>query len=177
MRRKFKKYRWGLLAVLVVIVTGIAADRVINPPLPFKYFEPAYLPPGVSVKAKRISVTRGSTEAEQNFRTEDWVYSIREYKATEGIGQAKQDYDARSIQPTCILLTTSKGMPFRLCHWTDYGRIGVYEVKFIKEGTFVNAQIPTTLQQRISSHQMATFVDSFARKSSRGFPVLRSNGA
>jgi hypothetical protein len=172
-----KKSKWLYIALFMLVVMGFIIFRLINPSVGFKYFEPSYLPSNVSIKAKRISITRGYTQVEQNFRTEDWVYSISEYKAAVPIGSADQNLDAQSIKPTCNLQVSPLGMSYRVCHWIDYGRINVHEVKFIKEGTFVNVQIPTTLQEQISINQIDKFVDSFKKKSTVGIPVLRFNGA
>jgi len=45
-----------------------------------------------------------------------------------------RDYDVTSVKPTCSILTSQAQQQYRLCHWVDYGRISVYEVKFIKTG-------------------------------------------
>lgn len=123
-----------------------------------------------------------NTQINQSFRTEDWVYAINEYKSdnrhgSETIGHADQNYDPKSTKPTCSILKSSANMPYRLCHWTDYDRINVFEVTFIRSGTFVRSTIPTDLNTDISITETGEFVDSFREKSTFGLPVLRSNGA
>lgn len=170
------------MTVIVIVIIGIVIFRHFNPSLGFKYFEPSYLPPGISIKQKRISVLSGGyIEAEQDFRTVDWVYEIMEYKAdgpvdgNSGIGTASQNYNTDSVKPTCDILSSTKGQQYRLCHWIDYGRIGVYQVNFIKDGTFINSEIPTTLQQKITISEISLYVDSFKSRWTLGIPVLRSN--
>lgn len=134
------------------------------------------MPPNVSIKARRISImSHSSTAVEQNFRTTDWVYEIQEYKADSSIGFAEQNYDPTSIKPTCDILTSPGRQQYRLCHWIDYGRIDVHQVIFIKDGTYIRSDIPTTLQERITVQQIGKYVDSFKQKSTIGLPVLRSN--
>jgi hypothetical protein len=181
---KKRKIARGVAFVIVIALAavGIGIFRYLNPSLGFTYLEPSYLPPGVSIKQKRISIlSGGDVEAEQDFRTVDWVYEIMEYKAdgpvdgNSALGTANQNYNTDSVSPTCDILSTSRGQQYRLCHWIDYGKIGVYEVKFIEDGTFIDSQIPTTLQQKISTVEISRFVDSFKPKSSIGIPVLRTN--
>jgi len=168
----------GLVA-LILLVLAFFVFRYLEPDVGFRYYEPAYLPPGVSIKEKRISVIgdgANNTAVEQNFRTENWVYEIQEYRAeyTDTIGGADQNYDPKSTQPTCNTRVSPEKMLYRLCHWIDYGRIDVHEVKFIKNGTFVNVQIPTILQQQVTIQEIDKFVDSFQQKSTIGLPVLRA---
>lgn len=171
-----KKRKWPYILTFLILVIGYVIFRQFNPSIGFNYYEPSYLPPNVSIKAQRVSITRGDIQVEQNFRTEDWVYSIREYKAGEPIGTADQNYDPQSIKPTCSLRTSPAQMQYRICHWVDYGRIDVHEVKFIKDGTFIDTQIPSSIDKPISLQQIDQFVDSFKKASTIGFPVLRSNG-
>lgn len=169
----------GILTIIIALVLGMGfvAYYTFNPPVGFAYYEPAYLPAGVSIKAKRIAINRyAPTQVEQNFRTEDWVYSIREYKANAGIGTAGQNYDQKSVKPTCNIETSPAMTKYRLCHWIDYGKIDVHEIKFVKSGTFINAQIPSKTSQAISIQEIGRFVDSFNKKSTAGLPVLRSSG-
>jgi hypothetical protein len=174
----------GLLA-LIFLVLAFLLFRYFEPDVGFKYYEPAYLPPGVSIKEKRIDITHmlgaseTSTSVEQNFRTENWVYEIQEYPAdyTTTIGTADQNYDPKSVKPTCDSRRSPGETQYRLCHWIDYGRIDVHEVKFIKDGTFVNVQIPTTLQQPVTIQEIDRFVDSFQQRSTIGIPVLRCGGS
>lgn len=174
-----KSYIVVALAVLLVLGAIYALFRIHNPSVGFTYYEPSYLPAGVSVKDKRILVTAatGNTSVGQNFRTEDWVYSIHEYQAgIQTIGTAAQNYDSTSQKPTCSIKKSSAGMQYRLCHWIDYGRINVYQVRFIKNGTFVHSLIPAYIPQTISEPDIDTYVDSFAAKSTTGITAHRVVG-
>lgn len=168
-----KRLLIGLMALIVGLV-GIFTFNYANPRIGFKYYEPSYLPPNTSIKAKRVDIIGGIISVDQNFRTENWVYSIRQYKAEGTIGDANQDYDPKSIKPTCSLKTSPNNMTYRLCHWIDYGRIDVQEIKFIKDTTLIFAQIPSSIDQPIKPQNIDKFVDSFQQKSPRGFPVLRA---
>ncbi len=172
-----RKFKWAYILLFFVLAIGYVIFRFFNPSVGFTYYEPSYVPANISVKTKRISITRGNVQVEQDFRTEDWVYSISEYKSDESIGDAKQNYDPKSITPTCEIRISPVKTQYRLCHWIDYGKIDVHEIKFIKNGTFIDAQIPTELKDQITVDQLDTFVDSFKKKSTIGLPVLRSNGA
>lgn len=177
-KKRSKKQLFLAILIAVILIIGWFVFRWLNPSVGFAYFEPSYLPPNVSIKAKRISINSyAPTHVEQNFRTEDWVYSISESKADESIGSADQNYDDKSTKPTCIIEISPAKTRYRLCHWIDYGKIDVHEVKFIKDGTFINAQIPTTTNEKISVEEIGKFVDSFHKKSTIGLPVLWSNGA
>jgi hypothetical protein len=173
-KRKKKKILFFILAV-IVIGLGVLIFRLLNPGVGFRYYEPSYLPPNVSIKALRISINAVSTAVEQDFRTVDWVYEIQEYKADTSIGTAQQNYNPASAKPTCSILTSSMKQQYRLCHWIDYGRINVHEVIFIKDGTYIRSDIPTTLQQPISIQQIGKYVDSITQKGTTGLPVLQSN--
>ncbi len=160
---------------LILIVAGWSIFRYyFYAAVDFKYYEPSYFLPNVSIKEKRIDIGPGRVAAEQNFRTVDWVYSITEYKANELIGSAGQNYDPKSVRPTCSIQDSLENIQYRLCHWIDYGRIDVHEIKFIKDGTFINIQIPTTINQQINIAEIDRFVDSFKQRSTFGLPVLHS---
>jgi hypothetical protein len=176
-RASSKKYVIIVFLTIVIAVIAYTVFRQINPRVGFKYFEPAYLPPSTSIKEKRISITNSNISVEQNFRTEDWVYSIIEGAddGTRTIGTASQNYDAKSVKPTCSINKTPANTQYRICHWIDYGRIDVHEVTFIKDGTYIYSEIPTT-EQEISIEQIEKYIDSFVQKSTTGLPVLRSIG-
>lgn len=170
------------LGVALILAASTATLLYINPNVGFKHFEPTYLPPGVSIKTKRIGIFDHNVQTNQNFRTEDWVYSISEYKASlypgaNTIGSANQDFDPSSIKPTCNIRTSPAGVQYRVCHWVDYERINVHEVIFVKSGTYIRSTIPTALDQNISFSEMDRYVDSFVEKHTFGLPVLRANGA
>lgn len=166
------------LAALLLVVIAFIFFILFNPSIGFTYYEPSYLPEGISIKAKRISIhEHGPTQVEQNFRTEDWVYTISEYKALEDIGSAVQNYDETSIKPTCSIEKSPGKTEYRLCHWIDYGKIDVHEIKFVKGGTFIRVMMPSGINEKISVDEISKFVDSFNERSTLGFPVLRSSGA
>lgn len=176
--------KWILITAITgaILVAGLVAVRFTSPNVGFKYFEPTNLPSGISIKAKRIGIFDNNAQINQNFRTEDWVYAIDEYKSdnrngSATIGHANQDYDPKSVKPTCSILKSSTDLQYRLCHWIDYERINVFEVTFIKDGTFIQSKIPTDLNTDISIKEIDEFVDSFREKSTFGLPVLSSNGA
>jgi hypothetical protein len=175
---KGRKKRLGILSLAAVMICASLIYIYYNDPnLGFKYFEPAYLPPGITIKQRRISIVEdGPIRVEQDYRTVDWVYEIDEYKAAkgEGIGTARQNYNNSSVEPTCSLFISANGQKYRLCHWIDYGRISVYQVKFVKDGTLIDSTMPTMLEQRVSLQEVDKFVDSFKSESSIGIPVLRS---
>jgi hypothetical protein len=175
----FRKFIFVYGLVVVFLVAGFGIFKLLNPNVGFTYYEPAYLPPGVTVKAKRIFTHKDYRRVEQNFGTDNWIYSIDEYKAGEDatIGTVSGKYDEDSEKPSCEVRKSAAGMRYRLCHWIDYGRTNVYEVKFIKDGTYVNAQIPSALNERIGKGEIDKFVDSFKEKTTIGIPVHRSTGA
>ena len=173
--KRSKKKMWLVVCSVFILIIGYTIFRILNPSVGFKYYEPSYLPPNVSIKARRIGINSVFTQVEQDFRTVDWVYEIQEYKADSSIGTAQQNYNPTSIKPTCSILTSPAGQQYRLCHWVDYGRINVHQVIFIKDGTYIESEIRTTLQQQISVQEIGQYVDSFKQKSTLGLPVLRSN--
>lgn len=174
---KSRNKKRTLYTVLILIILAVAffIFRLLNPSVGFKYYEPSYLPPNVSIKSRRIRILPGSTAVEQDFRTVDWGYTIEEYKADRPIGTAQQNYDPTSTKPTCSIMSSPENQQYRTCHWIDYHRIDVHEVTFIKNGTFIQSQLPTTLDESISIKEIGEYVDSFHQKSTIGLPVVRSN--
>jgi hypothetical protein len=167
-----------VIIVIALSILGILLYRINNPSLGFTYYAPAYLPPGVTIKQRRITTDPGGTSVDQDFRTVDWVYDITEYKRDNAsIGSANQNFSVSSREPTCsIRVISSQQLRYRVCHWVDYGRISVYEVKFIKGGTFIYSQIPTPLSQPINLSIIDHYVSSFTSKSAAGLQILRSEG-
>lgn len=51
--------------------------------------------------------------------------------------------------------------------WTHYGKIDVHEVKFIKDGAFINARIPTKTSETVSIEDIDKFIDSFSSRGTR----------
>lgn len=166
------------------MLLGAGVVWYLTPPVDFTYYEPTSLPPGMSIQQKRVTVLSpvGSStrtfSAGQNFRTEDWVYEIYQYRDKGlAIESALQDFDASSVKPTCSFYTSPGRQYYRLCHWVDYGRIGVYEIKFTRGGTRFDVRMPTEVNQKLSLEEINKFVDSFTPKSTFGLPVLVTSGA
>jgi hypothetical protein len=108
-----------------------------------------------------------------NLRAEDWVYAIREWRATsENTTTDLNNFDPTSIVPTCAERKSTDGQQYRLCHWLDYGKISVYEVKFIKKGVFIDTTFPTTIQKPIVLDELNGYVDSFSPANLDGIPIL-----
>lgn len=176
--------RKPLLIIFLVVVLCVAyvkwhnraADPLLDKQQGFQVLMPKSLPSGQKITGQRINIwhqrdeegipTRKieSLSAELNLRKEDWVYAIREYRAfsDEGTKTRLTNYDATSVQPTCIQQTSLQRTTYRLCHWIDYGRISVFEVKFVKQQTYIWTTFPTTLQKPISAQELDEYVDSFS---------------
>jgi hypothetical protein len=171
----FKKHKLLVLYLDILIIFFAAIIfHFFNPSLGFHYFEPTYLPPNVSIKQKRITMYPKDSRAELNFRTEDWVYQITEGKTNNGsVGDSPQNYDSKSIKPTCVIKDTPANMHYRLCHWIDYGRIDVHEVTFTKNGTGILLRMPSETKQDITIDQIERFIDSFQPKSIHGIKINR----
>jgi hypothetical protein len=100
-------------------------------------------------------------QAAINLRPVDWVYAIRESKSTGPPPVVSaQNYDPNSVKPTCSQENTGKHS-YRLCHWIDYGTITVYEIKFVQDNTYIDAEIPFEMAGHISVSSLNSFVDSF----------------
>lgn len=180
------KSLFAFTVLLVVLSAGIVVFRVYGSPISFAYYEPSYLPPGVSITEKRISIIddgkNRSESASLRLEKTAWTYSINQFELrdTSSIGESSQNYDAKSIKPTCSIFETAKGTEFRLCHWVDDweshggGEISVYEIKFIKGTTFFWGRIPSETGTIITVDDISRFIDSFERKSTDGVPIKRS---
>jgi hypothetical protein len=166
----------GIIILVVALVIYWIAHTFF-PSLGFTYYEPTYLPPGVSIKERRIDIYHNNNKtAEMNFRTVDWVYSLAEYpsEGNNNLGTARQNFSVDSIKPTCSLLTTPQKTKYRLCHWVDYGHYSVYEVRFTHGGTYMWGRLVENLSTKLGPTEIGKFIDSFQPKSTHGFPVLRS---
>ena len=185
--RKHSPRKKGLIAlvILCVAVLGVffvkqfySVYPLMNSKYGFQYYAPTSLPSGFTIKDKRVDVISygGKTHgvsAELNLRTEDWVYSIREYRHTDQETKTSlSNYDPKSIDVTCQQQTSPKGQEYRLCHWTDYGKISVFEVKFVKGQTFIDTTFPTTTDKTIPVSELGNYVDSFKKSNTAGWPVL-----
>ena len=139
-----------------------------NPQYGFSYLEPTKLPAGVKIVGKRIDVFGEGgkifgVDAEINLRPVDWVYAIQEsrYKADEDVTiTAQHSFNPTSAKPTCSQ-EQAPTLSYRLCHWIDYGKISVYEVKFVQNGTYIDARIPFETNSQIPLSALSSFVDSF----------------
>lgn len=155
----------------------------------FQMYVPTKLPGNLSITAKRINIRhakfysseKGNPESlatvsvEMNLRREDWVYDIGESRAGQDNASytwtALRNYDPNSKEPTCIQRKSPSGQSYRLCHWTDYDRISVFEVNFNKKGTNIETTFPVTLDKPITSEDLDSYVDSFKKADSEGIPI------
>ncbi len=173
MKLQRKQKTLALVIFLVVVAMAISMYWLHQSSSPlsdtkygFKYLEPTSLPPDIKVVGKRISVASEAgkiygVQAEINLRPVDWVYAIRESKLDGPTPVASgQNYDPDSVKPTCSQEKTEEHS-YRLCHWIDYGKINVYEIKFAQDGTFIDAQIPLETNDKILVSSLNSFVDSF----------------
>ncbi len=146
----------------------------------FQYYKPTELPAGFHITDKRIDILSPDgklfgIDAEMNLRTEDWVYSITESKVMEGdsdVYTSLNNYDPSSIGVTCRQGHSPKLQLYRLCHWVDYGRISVYEVKFIRGNTYINTDFPGKTSSVVPVSVIDRYVDSFVKGSATGFKIL-----
>lgn len=170
-----KRFILLILAVVIVALLAFVADWVYryefplsNPTYGFQFLRPSKLPPGFRITASRIGVDAEGGKifgmsAEMNLRTVDWVYEISETKYTgQDFHTTLRNFNPTSVKPTCEQVTTPVGKSYRLCHWIDYGRISVYEVKFAQVGIFIDATFPAGLHQTVTTSSLSNFVDSFA---------------
>lgn len=175
-----------LLCMLYIRWHNRTNDPLVDKQQGFQVLMPKSLPGGQKITGQRINVWHERTEegiptrkiqslsVGMNLRKEDWVYAIREYRAfsDEGTKTRPRNYDATSIRPTCIQQTSSRRTTYRLCHWTDYGRISVFEVRFVRQQTYIWTTFPTTLQKPISLKEIDKYVDSFSPVDARSWEQL-----
>lgn len=164
----------GVLAILILFAFGVnlTSRRHSHNPLSdakvgFTFLMPNKLPPGFSVKSKHIYVSHGtnntltSAAVEMSFRSQDAVYSIQEWRATnENIYTSLHNFNTSTSAVTCTQSTSNEGHLFRLCHWIDYGKVSVYEVESIIDGTYVHTTFPAKIGQTITMGELQSFVDS-----------------
>lgn len=175
-----------LLILFLTIVGGISCWYILtclvfNVGFKLQYYQPTKLPLGIKITDKRVVINYFDgkfygTSVDLNFRTEDWVYSIQETKTNSNnakyISTDLENYDPNSIGVTCKQEISDLGQQYRLCHWIDYGKISVYEIKFIKNETFIETEFPSTLEQTISVAAISNYVDSFVKANVVGFKIL-----
>jgi hypothetical protein len=177
-----------ILAGIILILVGrfwyISTHPLSNPRHGFQYYEPKRLPAGFHITDKRIDIVNPGGKlygigVDLNFRTEDWVYSIRESRANSSsspdnssVFTELNNYDPTSVSVTCRQENSAKKQSYRLCHWIDYGRISVYEVKFIKGGTYIDTRFPGTITEVVSISSINDYVDSFVKAKTTGFKTI-----
>lgn len=140
----------------------------------FQPYKPQKLPNGQRITASRMSVSQSNGKVYgisvgMNLRPapHNWVYSISERRAhlyegdTQRVTTGLRNFDASSKEPTCTQRVTPEKRSYRLCHWTDYERINVYEVNFIQEKTFISTKFPANIDHSIAAHELDEYVDSF----------------
>lgn len=166
------------------------AHPLSDPTVGFRMYIPTEIPGGLRITGKRITVHHASFYGPQrgalnrlvdvgvdmNLRKGNWVYSIQESRAgtdyTNDTSTALRNYDLNSKEPTCTQRKSPKGQSYRLCHWTDYGRISVFETKFIKGDTYIDTTFPVALDKPISVDELDKYVDSLKRADPTGLPIL-----
>lgn len=187
--QNFRALKFFGLIVLILIGVAVAYNwyasthPLSNKQNGFQYYEPTKLPDGFHITQKRILIYKphgrtNSIQAEMNLRTEDWVYEISEQNngGTNGPSTTLANYNPASIKPTCRQVETSQHQSYRLCHWIDYGRIGVYQVQFVKGKTFIGTTFPGTTTSVVPVNAISTYVDSFVAAKASGFTLLISLG-
>ena len=165
-----------LVVILLVLIVG-ALFKLSGGVLVFSYLKPTYLPLGISIKGVRIIATKADVFTELNFRTEDWVYGVQEYRAQPlALPVAKGDYNSSSVSQTCSILTSPHQQRYRLCHSVDYGKISVFEVTQIDGKVLISSRIPTVVGRQIGANDIGKFVDSFKRTPRLFAPTFRHDG-
>lgn len=194
---KFSK--WPTLCATALVVVGVGAVWLANqstrnpldePAVGFQMYTPRKLPDGFQITDKRISVHSTyfydkengdpnkirDVTLEMNLRHEDWVYAIVQRRAKSDhkaeVTATYTGYDSTSITPSCMNRTSDTGKRYRLCHWVDYGKISVFEVKFIEGDTYIDTTFPTTLQNSIEVSEIDRYVESFEATKPEGIETL-----
>jgi len=174
----WRKTRLLVLGSVVLVVGALALvwqwhyykdnHPLSDSKLGFQFYEPGFLPSGFRVTDKRVSVFESGGKvrgvaAEMNFRTEDWAYGILESRhAGQDVHTDLRNFDPTSKEVTCTQGASPSNKAYRLCHWLDYGRISVYEIQFVQEGTFIDVQFPAAKDVAIHGADIEKFIDSFA---------------
>ena len=187
-RRSGKRMLPATLVTSIVILFGwywySSTHPLSNSKFGFQLYRPTQLPSGFHIREKRIDIVKPDGEflgiqAEMNFRTVDWVYTIQESKANTGASPDSNitttklnNYDPKSTGFTCGQQRSPKGQSYRLCHSVDYGKISVFETNFIKDNTYISTRFPTTTDKVVSIDQINAYVDSFVKAKAAGFKIL-----
>lgn len=163
-----------IMAIVIAAIISYGIFRSRHPALGFTYYEPAYLPPNVTVQDKYIMDFHGDRSAW--LRLAPAIYAIREDSEATGIPPAAENYDPTSIKPTCHIGKTPTKFAYRVCHWVDYGRTNVNEVQFGRGSTWIVSWIPTSLDEHLTIAQIEKFIDSFAPQSAAKLRVDYTSG-
>lgn len=191
----------GAILVLVLGISGWGIYSYQNSPgyLISKYgqgatyFVPNYLPAGVDIKRRTLFLTEfregGDPDGKLvhlvsvslSFRDVDNVYGINEYPSSQSDEKSLtaeiDNYSTLSATPTCKQSRASADMPFRLCHWIDYDRYDVYEMKFVKDKTYIWVELMANKGTTMSESELQHFVGSFEPANPSNLTVRRSSGA
>jgi hypothetical protein len=171
--RLFKKI--CIIALLLVVLWALTL-KLLGAVIYFSYYKPSYLPPGISIKQIKVMNIEGSSSViDLNFRTEDWVYDIEEYRDDNfKLDKTQQNFDPRSVNYTCSTLQSPQHNEYNLCHSIDYGTIGRYEITQTRGHTVLWSAIPTKASRIISQDSINKYVDSFKRVPGLAGPALPS---
>ncbi len=187
-KRSVRRTSLIVLGLILIILFGwywySSTHPLSNSKYGFQFYQPTQLPSGFHITEKRIDIVKPDGEflgiqAEMNFRTVDWVYTIQESRANTSASPVSNttatkldNYDPKSVGFTCEQQRSPKGQSYRLCHSVDYGKISVYETSFIKDKTYISTRFPTTTDKVVPIDQINTYVDSFVKAKAAGFKIL-----
>jgi hypothetical protein len=174
---KKSKKRWLFILPAIFISLPLAAFviyRVAATNLGYTYYEPTYLPPNIAINDKYILNFNGDKTVW--LRIKRAIYGIRESNEPTGIPSAVENYDPSSRKPTCHTGKTPAAIPYRVCHWVDFGKYNVNEVKFGKGDTWIVSWLPTNLDQSVTLDQIEKYIDSFEPRSTRSLRVEYTSG-
>jgi hypothetical protein len=175
-----KKYKLVLLLFLAMVI-GTLVFFVLHGRTPlsdkkygFQYYVPQQMPKGQYIHDSRISVHKYGEKtygisASMNLRnaSHNRIYAIDERRSNasdvDNIKVAANSLEPLSEKPTCSSRQTQKKQLYRLCHWIDSNTIGVHEVNFIKDKTYINTTFPSSKTEAIPVNEIDEYVDSFIR--------------
>ena len=165
------------VVIIILVIFGILF-KLSGGVLVFSYLKPTYLPSGITTKATRVTATTSNVFTEINFRTENWIYEIRQShtRSTE-LPLASGNYDATSTDFTCSIFVSPHQQQYRLCHSVDYDKISSYEVTQLNGSTLITSTIPAAKDHVINTEDIGKFVDSFKRTPKLFAPAFRHDGA
>ncbi len=146
----------------------------------FRLLYPNTLPPGYAVKTKTIYIHHSrphvlkDASIVMSFRKQDALYGIQERRANnEDTTTTKLDnFDPVSKEPTCTQRQTPKGQEYRLCHWIEFGKVSVFEVKLIMQGIYFQATFPASQDAPLSETELNAFIDSLHVINPSGISIM-----